>query len=344
LRWSGIDEFELIDAIRGRLRAAGAPELSAEPGLGPGDDAAISVDTGTRVTSVDAVVEGVHFRIPPFDHRRAGAKALATALSDLAAMGARATEAYVQLGVPENRATDDCLELATGIGEVAAQHRVAVAGGDVTRSPVLFLAMTAIGIADGDPVRRSGAGPRDAVVVTGELGGAAAGLLLLDRPELASALDPQVAEALRTRQLAPRPRLDAGLALARCGATAMIDISDGIGADAGHLATASEVGLEIELARLPVQTGVEELARAAGVDPTALSVGGGEDYELLATLPGERVPAAAAALAELGVAVTAIGAVRAGEAAVISSPDGTPVDQRGFDQLRMSPTAPPGRA
>jgi thiamine-monophosphate kinase len=339
----GAGEFELIEAIRERLREAGAPERSAQLALGSGDDAAISVDAGTRVTSVDAAVEGVHFRIPPFDHRRAGAKALATALSDLAAMGARATEAYVQLGVPENRATDDCLELATGIGEVAAEHRVAVAGGDVTRSPVLFLAVTAIGIAD-EPVRREGARPADVVVVTGELGGAAAGLLLLDRPELGAELDPDVADALRGRQLAPRPRLDAGLALARCGATAMIDISDGVGADAGHLAAESHAGIEIELARLPVQSGVEELARAAGIDPTALTVGGGEDYELLATLPGERFEPTAAALAELDVALTAIGAVSEGEAAVISSPDGTPVDRRGFDQLRVSPTAPPGRA
>jgi thiamine-monophosphate kinase len=337
-------EFELIDAIRARLREAGAPERSAELVLGPGDDAAISVDAGTRVTSVDAAVEGVHFRIPPFDHRRAGAKALATALSDIAAMGARVTEAYVQLGVTESLRTDDCLELATGIGEVAAEHGVALGGGDVTRSPVLFCATTAIGLADGEPVRRAGARIGDVVVVTGELGGAAAGLLLLDRPELGSELDPPVADALRLRQLTPRPRLAAGLALARGGATAMIDLSDGIGADAGHLAAASGVGVEIELARLPVQRGVAELARAAGVDPTALTVAGGEDYELLATLPAGRVESAAAALADLDVALTAIGAVGDGEEAMLSSPDGSPVDQRGFDQLRASPTTPPSRA
>jgi thiamine-monophosphate kinase len=296
------------------------------------------------VTSVDAAVEGVHFEIPPFDHRRAGAKALATALSDIAAMGARATEAYVQLGVPEALGTDECLELAAGIGEVAAEHRVAVAGGDVTRSPVLFLAVTAIGIADGEPVRRAGARPGDVVVVTGELGGAAAGLWLLNRPELGSELDPGTADALRRRQLEPRPRIDAGLALADCGASAMIDISDGIAADAGHIAAASAAGLELELARLPVQSGVTDLARAAAVDPAELIVGGGEDYELLATLPADRVEAAAGSLAELDLALAQIGAVVEGATAVIRSPDGVPVDQRGFDQLRSSSTGPRGRA
>ncbi|MFL5869472.1 MAG: thiamine-phosphate kinase [Solirubrobacterales bacterium] len=341
---SGIGEFELIDAIRARLRDAGAPERSAEVVLGSGDDAAISADAGTRVTSVDAAVEGVHFRIPPFDHRHAGGKALAAALSDIAAMGARATEAYVQLGVPEDLRAEQCLELASGIGEVAAEHGVAVPGGDLTRSPVLFLAVTAIGVADGEPVTRAGARPGDSVVVTGDLGGAAAGLLLLDRPDLGSELEAVVADALRSRQLEPRPRLGAGVALARSGATAMIDISDGLGADAGHVAAAGGVGLELELARLPLQPGVEDLARAAGVDPARWSVGGGEDYELLATLPDERIDAASRALAELDVSLTVVGAVVEGEGAVVSSSDGAPVDQRGFDQLRSPPTGPPGPA
>jgi thiamine-monophosphate kinase len=334
-------EFELIEAIRARLRAAGADERAA------GDDAAISVDdAGPRATSVDAAVEGVHFTIPPFDHRRAGAKALATALSDLAAMGARASEAYVQLGLPATVSEAQCLELADGLGAVAAEHGVAVSGGDLSRSPTLFIASTVIGTADReqDLVRRSGARPGDAVVVTGALGGAAAGLLLLERPGLADAVEPAVADALRARQLEPRPRLAAGAALARSGVRAMIDVSDGVGADAGHLAKAGGVRIEIELGRIPVQEGVEVIAEAAGEAPERLVAAGGEDYELLATLPPERVGGAAEALTEVGISLTAIGSVVEGEGVLVSSPDGVRVEQLGFDQLRSSQPAPPGRA
>ena len=146
---------------------------------------------------------------------------------------------------------------------------MAIAGGDVTRAPVLLLAVTVVGTAASaaDLVTRAGARPGDLVVVTGELGGAAAGLLLLQRPELARGIDPATASALRARQLAPVPRLAAGRALAGAGASALIDLSDGLGADAGHVAEASGVALDIELDRVPVQPGVEEVARAAGVDP-----------------------------------------------------------------------------
>src|SRR5206468_2630466 len=117
----------------------------------------------------------------------------------------------------------------------------------------------------------------DVVVVTGELGGAAAGLALIDRPELGEGLPDGFAEALRARQLDPKPRLDAGRALAGAGATAMIDLSDGIGGDADHLARASGTRLAIELEALPVQAGVSELAAATGADPADFVVSGGED-------------------------------------------------------------------
>jgi thiamine-monophosphate kinase len=329
-------EFELIAAMRERLLAAGAPESARSIVLGSGDDAAISVDAGARATSVDSVVDGVHFRVPPFTYELVGRKALATALSDLAAMGARPAEAYVQLGLPEHLTGADCLEMSDGFGAVAAEHGVAIAGGDVTRSATLFIATTVVGLADDEAelIRRSGARPGDAVVVTGELGGAAAGFLLLERPELAGGLDPSIAQALRLRQLEPRPRLAAGIALARSGASAMIDISDGLGADAGHLAAAGGVRMELELDRLPVQAGVEEVARAASQDAARLIAGAGEDYELLATLTLERVDRATEWLSELGFELTVIGTVAEGEGVLVSSPGGAPVDPLGFDQLR----------
>ena len=265
-------EFELIAALRERIERAGAPARVPGLVLGSGDDAAISARGGALATSVDALVEGVHFTIPPFEPRSVGHKALAVALSDLAAMGARASEAYLQLGVPETIDERGLLELADGIGAVAAAHRVAIAGGDLTRAPALLLAVTAVGHADRaeDLVRRAGARPGDLLVVTGELGGAAAGLALLERPELAAAISEPIAAALRLRQLEPQPRLDAGVALAGAGARAMIDLSDGIGSDAGHLAAAGGVRLSIDATRLPVQEGVAEVATASDRDPLDL--------------------------------------------------------------------------
>lgn len=290
------------------------------------------------MTSVDALVEGVHFRIPPFAPADVGHKALAVALSDLAAMGAAPEEAFVQLGVPVGLADESLLELADGLGALAAEHGVAVAGGDVTRAPALFAALTVVGSAatPDDAVRRSGARPGDAVAVTGELGGAAAGLLLLERPQLEAGLDSEIAAALKARQLRPSPRLAEGRALAAAGARAMIDISDGLGGDAGHLATASSLELRIELERVPLQDGVRELAAAARMDAWELGLGG-EDYELLVAVAPERLPEATAAVAATGARLAVIGEALAGSGVVLSEPGGRTRRPSGFDQLRSRP-------
>ena len=285
-------EFELIDLLRERIAAAGAATGSEHVVLGSGDDAAVTTD-GTAI-SVDAIVDGVHFRRQTFPLRAIGAKALAAALSDLAAMGAGPGEAYLQLGVPADLSDDDAAELADGLGAVAAQAGVVIAGGDVTAAPVLFLCVTAVGRAAGPEqlVTRAGAQPGDALLVTGPLGGAAAGLLLLERPELADAVDGATADALRARQLEPPLRLATGIALAAAGARAMIDISDGLAGDAGHLAAAGGVRAVIDTERVPVQAGAREVAAAAGEDPDLIALQGGEDYELLAALPPDAVEAA----------------------------------------------------
>jgi thiamine-monophosphate kinase len=263
------------------------------------------------------------------------------ALSDLAAMGAEPGEAYVQLGVPESVDDGYCLALGGGLAAAAAEYHVAVVGGDVTRAPVLFVAMTVVGhrAAAGDFVLRSGALPGDALAVTGELGGAAAGLLLLDRPELAAGLAGEDAKRLRGRQTDPAARIEAGLALAESGASAMIDISDGLGADAAHVAAASGARLVIELERVPVQAGVEAVAAAASLDGAELATGRGEDYELLAALPEDRLAEATRAVSEAGDQLTRIGWVEAGEGVALRRPDGTELEPRGFDQLRMGRNA-----
>jgi thiamine-monophosphate kinase len=322
-------EFELLALLRERLPAPG-PQVR----LGSGDDAAVTVPGGAVATSVDALVEGVHFRRETASLRQIGRKAISTALSDLAAMGAAPGEAYVWLGAPEGMDEAALLEVGEGLAAVAAETGTTVAGGDLTRAPVLSLAVTVTGHAP-DPddfVTRGGARPGDTLVVTGELGGAAAGLLLLEDPSIDGD------DSLRARQLDPTPRLAAGRALAAAGATAMIDVSDGLAGDAGHIATASKALLLIDADALPIAPGVVAVAAAAGRDPLELAAAGGEDYELLAALPPEAVAAAQGALAKLDTPLTTIGKVEAAAGgaprAELRRRGGETVPTRGFDQLR----------
>jgi thiamine-monophosphate kinase len=305
-------EFELLDRIRARLPQPGPRVL-----LGSGDDAAVTVPGGATATSVDALVDGVHFRREWSSPAQVGAKALAVALSDLAAMGGEAGEAYVVLGIPADLDEDGCLELLDGMAKVAEETGTTLAGGDVTRAPALTLAVTVVGHAASadDLVTRSGARPGDALVVTGELGGAAAGLLALEAGDKR--------RGPIARQLEPKPRLAEGRALAKAGAGAMIDLSDGLGGDANHLARASGVGLRIDATALPLADGVADLT---------LAVSGGEDYELLAALPEERLAGAVAAMEEHG-GLTQIGTAVAGEGVEIRLPGGELLEPRGFDQL-----------
>lgn len=324
-------EFELLAKLRERLPPPG-PRVR----LGSGDDAAVTVPGGATATSVDAIVDGVHFRRADAEPAQIGAKALAAALSDLAAMGAEPGEAYVVVGVPEDLGEDEFLALLDGMLAVAAATGTALAGGDVVRAPALTLAVTVVGHAAAPEqlVGRGGAEPGDSLVLTGEIGGAAAGLLLLQRPELGAALAPETAAHLRRRQLEPVPRLRSGRALARAGARAMIDLSDGLGGDAGHLAEASGAGLRIEAASLPLAKGVAEVAAAAGRDPLELAASGGEDYELLAAIPGERLAEAAVAIGDAAEAtLTPVGEVVAGSGVEIRLPGGGLLKAAGFDQL-----------
>ncbi len=334
-------EFELLARIRDRLPADG-PRIR----LGSGDDASVTVPGGATTTSVDALVDGVHFRRDLSTPAQIGHKALAAALSDLAAMGAEAGEAYVVLGVPDDLGEDDCIELLDGLIALATATGTSLAGGDVTRAGELFLAVTVVGHAPAPDafIRRSGAQVGDALVLTGAIGGAAAGLHLLENPSLEAdfaleagmdgAAAKSAAEALVKRQLEPAPRLAAGRALAAAGASAMIDLSDGLGGDAGHLAERSGVGLRIEADALPLGDGVAALAGAAGRDPFELALGGGEDYELLASIAPGRLGAAAEAVREAeGIALTKIGEVVAGGGVEVRLPDGRLAETGGYDQL-----------
>jgi thiamine-monophosphate kinase len=311
-------EFELLARIRERLPAAG-PRIR----LGSGDDAAITVPEGATATSVDAIVDGVHFHRGDATATQIGHKALATALSDLAAMGAEAGEAYAVLGLPGDFGEDECVELLEGMLTLAAATGTSLVGGDLTRSPTLFLAITVVGHAPGEMalVRRSGARPGDVLVLTDEIGAAGAALRSPDE------------EALRARQLEPTPRLGAGRALAASGASAMIDLSDGLGADAGHLAEASGVGLRIEAEAIPLAPRARQLSEAEGSSPWWL-LGAGEDYELLASIPPRQLDGAIDSVRSAeGIALTRIGEVVAGSGVEVRLPGGELAKPGGFDQL-----------
>lgn len=300
-----LGELELIAALE-QLLSCGDPRVIR----GLGDDAAIVRGRGYAVTSVDAMVDGVHFRSDQLSPEEIGHRALAAALSDLAAMGADPGEVYLALGLPAGIDQPAVLELVSAAAALAERAGVCIAGGDLTRAPVLTVSFTAVGWTD-DPaelVSRAGARPGDLVAVTGTLGAAGAGLALVEgRATLA---DEALARTLRDRYARPEPRLAEGRALARAGASGMIDISDGLATDAGHLARRSGVRLELTLASLPLAAGVREVAQALGTDPAAFAATAGEDYELcVCASPSARGPIESALRTSVGSAPTWIGLV-----------------------------------
>jgi thiamine-monophosphate kinase len=343
-----LSEFDLLAKLRARLGTAGDRVV-----IGSGDDAAVVRAGGAvSVTSVDAFVEGVHFRLATTSMRDLGHKCLAASLSDIAAMAARPGEAYITVGLPEHLGEREMLELADGAQELAQELDVTICGGDLTRADELFVGVTVVGYADdpGSLVTRDGAAPGDLVGVTGALGGSGAGLLLLERKP--AGIDLESGARLMARHLRPLPLLDAGRALAAAGVSSMLDVSDGIASDLERLCECSRVRIEAELAALPVDEGVPEVAIATGVDPLELTAGAGEDYELLFTAPPAVRQAVERAGEDSRSRVTWIGRVSAGaapgEAAVtLLDETGRPRRLAGWDHLRKGQertVAPPGRA
>jgi thiamine-monophosphate kinase len=261
--------------------------------VGPGDDAAVLRAPDARVVvCTDLLVEGVHFRTDWSAGDDVGHRAAAANLADVTAMGARPTGLVVGLAAPPDLAVAWVDAFADGLRDECAIVGVRVVGGDITRAPTLTVSVTALGDLQGrQPVRRSGARVGDVVVVAGRLGFAAAGLALLQ----AGSLDHPLADAHRR----PSVPYDAALRLAALGATAMIDVSDGLVADLGHVAAAS--GVRIELARddLPLPAELVDAALEVGADPLSWVASGGDDHAFAVTLPAELALRAVTALADL---------------------------------------------
>jgi thiamine-monophosphate kinase len=307
-------ELELISALERALTASGPHVIRSL-----GDDAAVVRARGYAVTSVDAMVDGIHFRSSQLRPEEIGHRALAAALSDLGAMGAHAGEAYLALGLPRGSQRAHALALVDGARALAERCGVTIAGGDVTTAGELIVSFTVVGWVE-DPaeiVPRDGARIGDIVAVTGALGGAGAGLAVVEG-RAAAATDEQ-SQRLRERYARPLPRLAEGRALAEAGARAMIDLSDGLATDARHLARRSGVRIELGLSALPLYPGVGDVAAVLGSDPGAFAASAGEDFELCVCLPSASGEGAAfAALAStLAVPLTVIGRVVEGEPGLV---------------------------
>jgi thiamine-monophosphate kinase len=288
-----------FDRIRQIVRVLGAESS------GLGDDCGlIPCNSEFFALSTDVSVEQIHFRLDWISHAEAGWRATAAALSYLAAEGAEAAGVLCAVTVPRESAQSALLEVMSGVGAAAGSVGARVLGGDLSSGPVWSLAITVIG-RTGRPVTRGGAEPGDRLWVTGALGGSRAALEAWRQGGQPSA-------PARERYAHPMARVAAGRWLAQRGAHAMIDLSDGLAGDAGHLAAASAVGLEIDLGAVPAAPETEVEARRLGISSPQFAAEGGEDFELLVALP-PRFSAAAAFAQECGLPLTPIGTVQAGQ-------------------------------
>ena len=248
--------------------------------VGPGDDAALVAAPDARVAaSTDVLVEGVHFRLDWSTPEHVGRKAIAVNMADIAAMGAVPTALLVGIACPKTTRTEVAEALTAGMWEEAARAGAGIVGGDVVTASEIVISVTALGDLQGrEPVTRGGAMPGDVVAVAGRLGWAAAGLAVLGRGFRSPV---QVVGAYRV----PEPPYEAGPQAAIAGATAMIDVSDGLLADLGHLCEESNVAIDVRTELVEVPQRLVDVATALGANPVHWVLTGGEDHALVATFP-----------------------------------------------------------
>lgn len=330
-----LSEDELIHAIARVISGS-------EPGLvvGPGDDAAVvEPGSGQLVLTTDMLVEGVHFERGSISAHDVGAKAIVVNLSDIAAMAASPRYALVALALPQDLDAAWVMELYGGMRDACAEYAVVLVGGDTNRSEHIVVSVALVGeVAPGRAVTRSGARAGDRIVVTGSLGAAAGGLALSRQGAgtASAALSQPWGRALVEALARPSARIGEAQLLARYGSTAMMDLSDGLARDLSRLCRASDVGARIALDRVPVADALARGAELLGVDAITVAVSGGEDYELLATIPADAVATARAELAEaFGVDLTDVGEIVEGSGMRAVSADGQeqPLEPAGWDHF-----------
>ncbi|MDX3102349.1 thiamine-phosphate kinase [Nonomuraea angiospora] len=309
-----LGEFGVINRITGRLPQGAAVML------GPGDDAAVvSAPDGRVVVSTDLLIEGRHFRRDWSSGYDVGRKAAAQNLADVAAMGAVPTSLVVGLGVPADLPLEWLDGLTDGFRDECAVVGASVAGGDITRCDLVVIGVTALGDLGGRaPVTRSGARPGQVVAVAGRLGYAAAGWALLE----AGVPDNPVVEEVVVAHRRPSPPYAMGPGAAELGASAMLDVSDGLLQDLGHVAEASGVRIELDPGAFAVGEPVSVAAKELGADPLEWVLTGGEDHALAAVFPAE---------VRLPPSWQVVGRVVEGEGVLVR---GREIGRRGWDHFR----------
>lgn len=301
-----IGEFGLIRRIRKSFPSPRSPVL-----LGIGDDAAAVLPTPNQslLLTTDSLLETVHFDLAYSTYPQIGYKAVMVNVSDIAAMGGRPRFFLISLGLTGRQKVADLDGLYRGIAKGARETGIDLIGGNTTASKeTFFVSLTVVGeVSKKEMVTRGGARTGDALYVTGTLGNAAAGLDLLQK-----GIDPKRFPRLAGRHRAPEARWREGRLLAKEGvAAAMIDLSDGLSSDLAHLTEASGVGAELELGRIPIAPSLRRYVFESGGDPIKFALQGGEDYELLFSVPPKKVKALERAIGRGAIDARRIGLIQA---------------------------------
>lgn len=284
--------------------------------LGIGDDCAAYYASPDKIVlaTCDMLVENIHFALSTCSPRQLGRKAVAVNISDIAAMGGIPCQALLSLGIASSTSVEFIDQLADGMKEEAKLFEVNIIGGDTVRSPLgLVINITLIGEVEPDLiVKRSTAKPGDVIMVTGELGGSAAGLILLLKGEKYSSVPLNIAKEVKSAHLSPVPRIKEGRIIARERlANSMIDISDGVASDLTRICKASAVGAKVYASKIPILSAAKEVGGLIKRSPLDLALYGGEDYELLFTVSPQKVDNIIKSLKkELNAKVSVIGEIR----------------------------------
>lgn len=350
MRLSDLGEFGLIDRIRKLAGGTGSALI------GIGDDAAAirSSASFSILVTTDLLLEGIHFDLSLTDYYSLGWKSAAVNLSDIAAMGGTPRFRLSALGIPDSVAPGQVLDFYRGLTALLRRHKTALIGGDTCSSRHgLFVSVTAIGEAKPSRIiTRAGARPGDRIFVTGTLGDSAAGLELLQAGRPAARARERAASTRSARSAAgklfekhlrPTPRIKEGILIARSGcATAMIDLSDGLSSDLFHLCEQSRVGAEIDAGSIPCSGELKALSDTLVMPALSYALSGGEDYELLFTVPRERL----AKFRSLRLPATAIGTIIEQTTISLLGNDGKKkrLERKGYEHFRGTAGQGKGRA